>query len=91
MPVKNIVEMILKTLLFRIPKTELRLLSSLLACEGLLELAYSHVADVSMKLVKVGPPHQHLFITELSNVAEKLSKVTTGFKLSYFLTSQRKG
>ena len=85
------VEMILKTLLLRIPETELRLLSSLLACEGLLELAYSHAANVSMKLVKVAPPHQHLFITELSNAAEKLSKVRTGFKLSYFLTSQRKG
>ena len=85
------VEMILKTLLLRIPETELRLLSSLLACEGLLELAYSHAADVSMNLVKVAPPHQHLFITEWSNAAEKLSKVTAGFKLSYFLTSQRKG
>ena len=51
------VEMILKTLLLSIPKTELRLLLSLLACEGLLELAYSHAADVSMKLVKVEPPH----------------------------------
>ena len=85
------VEMILKTLLLRIPETELRLLSSLLACEGLLELAYYHAVNVSMKLVKVAPPHQHIFITELSNAAEKLSKVTAGFKLSYFLTSQRKG
>lgn len=66
------------TVLLSIPETELRLLSSLLACEGLSDLAYSHAADVLMKLVKVAPPHRHLFITELSNAAERLSKVAVG-------------
>ena len=45
---------------------------------NLSELAYSHAADVLMKLVKVAPPHRHLFITELSNAAERLSKVAVG-------------
>jgi len=31
-----------------------------------------------MKLVKVAPPHRHLFITKLSNAAERLSKVAVG-------------
>ena len=31
-----------------------------------------------MKLVKVAPHHQHLFITELSNATERLSKVAVG-------------
>ena len=31
-----------------------------------------------MKLVNVAPPHQHLFITNLSNAAERLSKVAAG-------------
>ena len=69
------------TLLLSIPETELRLLSSLLACEGLSKIEYSHAADVSMKLLKVAPPHQHLFITELSNAAERLSKVAAGVTL----------
>ena len=42
------------------------------------ELAYSHVANLLMKLVKLAPPHLHLFITVLSNVAQRLSKVAVG-------------
>ncbi|GLJ53784.1 hypothetical protein SUGI_1147870 [Cryptomeria japonica] len=63
------------TVLLGIPKTELRLLSSLLAREGLSELAYSHSVDVLMKLVKIVPSHRHLFINELANATETLSNI----------------
>ena len=68
-------------MLLSIPETDLRVLSSLLECVGLSELAYSHAANASMKLLKVAPPHQHLFITELSNAPERLSKVAAGVTL----------
>ncbi|KAH9287706.1 hypothetical protein KI387_031823 [Taxus chinensis] len=63
------------TVLRSIPKTELRLLSSLLAREGLSELAYAHSVDVMTKLVKMVPSHRHLFIIELANATEILSKI----------------
>eukprot|EP01018_Ginkgo_biloba_P030617 Gb_17424 [translate_table: standard] len=67
-----------QSVLLNIPKRELRILSSLLACEGLSEVAYSHVAEVMMKLVKVAPPLQLLFISELVNAAQRLSKIAIG-------------
>jgi len=66
---------ILGTMLFSIPETEFRLLSSLLACKGLSDLVYAHVVDVLIKLVKMAPPHPHISITKFSNAIERLSKV----------------
>ena len=62
-------------MLVNVPGTEFRLLSSLLACEGLLDLVYSHVVYVLVNLVKLAPPHWHLFITKFPNAIKRLSKV----------------
>lgn len=67
-----------RILLFSIPKTKIILLSSLLACEGLSDLAYYHATNVLMKSMKVALPHRHIFMTVLSNAIERLSKVVVG-------------
>ncbi|CAO2834572.1 unnamed protein product [Amaranthus hypochondriacus] len=63
-----------KVVLLSLPQTDLRLLCSLLATEGLSDNAYALVADVLKKLVAFTPSHCHLFITELANSVQKLSE-----------------
>ncbi|KAL9315852.1 hypothetical protein ACSQ67_016853 [Phaseolus vulgaris] len=54
-------------------KTELRLLCSLLAQEGLSDNAYTLVAEVMRKLVAIAPTHCELFVTELAEAIQKLT------------------
>jgi E3 ubiquitin-protein ligase HUWE1 len=63
-----------QSVLLSLPKSELRLLCSLLAREGLSDNAYAQVAEVMKKLVSITPKHCHLFITELAEAAHKLTK-----------------
>uniref|UniRef100_A0A803LK72 HECT-type E3 ubiquitin transferase n=1 Tax=Chenopodium quinoa TaxID=63459 RepID=A0A803LK72_CHEQI len=60
--------------LLSLPQSDLRLLCSLLATEGLSDNAYALVADVLKKLVAYTPSHCHLFITELANSVQNLSQ-----------------
>ncbi|KAI4339776.1 hypothetical protein MLD38_024681 [Melastoma candidum] len=60
--------------LANLPQAELRLLCSLLAKEGLSDNAYGLVAEVVKKLVIAAPAHGRLFITELSNSVQTLTK-----------------
>ena len=46
----------------------------MLACEGLLDLVYSHDVDVLIKLVKLAPPCWHIFITKFPNAIKKGSE-----------------
>ncbi|MBA0659721.1 hypothetical protein Goklo_011828 [Gossypium klotzschianum] len=61
-----------QSVLTNLPRTELRLLCSLLAREGLSDNAYSLVAEVMKKLVAIAPSHCHLFISELANAVQNL-------------------
>ncbi|KAE8709850.1 E3 ubiquitin-protein ligase UPL2 [Hibiscus syriacus] len=63
-----------QSVLTNLPQTELRLLCSLLAREGLSDNAYSLVAEVMKKLVAIAPSHCHLFISELADAVQKLIK-----------------
>ncbi|KAK9270546.1 hypothetical protein L1049_026127 [Liquidambar formosana] len=63
-----------QTVLLNLPQAELRLLCSLLAREGLSDSAYTLVAEVLKKLVAIAPTHCHLFITELANAVQSLTK-----------------
>lgn len=62
------------SVLLNLPQSELRLLCSLLAREGLSDNAYSLVAEVLKKLVAIAPTHCHLFITELAFSVQNLTK-----------------
>ncbi|OIW04324.1 hypothetical protein TanjilG_32516 [Lupinus angustifolius] len=59
--------------LSNLPQAELRLLSSLLAHEGLSDNAYALVAEVMKKLVAIAPTHCQLFVTELAEAVRKLT------------------
>ncbi|KAH7567631.1 hypothetical protein JRO89_XS07G0108400 [Xanthoceras sorbifolium] len=76
-----------QNVLLNLPQAELRLLCSLLAREGydgamfttlfslmLSDNAYSLVAEVMNKLVVIAPTHCQLFITELAEAVQKLTK-----------------
>ncbi|KAM7259413.1 hypothetical protein ACFE04_015154 [Oxalis oulophora] len=63
-----------QSVLLNLPEAELRLLCSLLAKEGLSENAYALVAEVMKKLVAITPKHCRLFITELAEAAQNLTK-----------------
>lgn len=63
-----------QSILPNLPQAELRLLCSLLAKEGLSDNAYGLVAEVVKKLVVAAPTHCHLFITELANAVQSLTK-----------------
>ncbi|KAF8411336.1 hypothetical protein HHK36_003883 [Tetracentron sinense] len=63
-----------QAVLLSLPQKELRLLCSLLAREGLSDNAYVHVAEVLKKLVAIAPTHCHLFITELADSLQNLSR-----------------
>ncbi|XP_043711874.1 E3 ubiquitin-protein ligase UPL2-like [Telopea speciosissima] len=63
-----------QALLFSLPRAELKLLCSLLAREGLSDNAYVLVAEVLRKLVAIAPTHCHLFITELADSVQQLSR-----------------
>ena len=62
---------VLWTMMLSVPRTKFRLLSSLLACEGLSCLVYSHDLYVFIKLVKLEPPHWHIFIAKFPNAIIK--------------------
>ncbi|CAF1725957.1 unnamed protein product [Brassica napus] len=62
------------TVLLNLPQSELCLLCSLLAREGLSDNAYTLVAEVLKKLVAIAPSHCHLFITELANAIQSLTR-----------------
>ncbi|KAL0361730.1 UNVERIFIED_CONTAM: E3 ubiquitin-protein ligase UPL1 [Sesamum radiatum] len=66
-----------RTVLNNLPKTELQLLCSLLAREGLSDNAYALVAEVLRKLVAIAPIHCHLFIAELAGSVQSLTKSAT--------------
>ncbi|XP_031479304.1 E3 ubiquitin-protein ligase UPL1-like [Nymphaea colorata] len=57
-----------------LPGTELRLLCSLLAKEGLSDPVYGLVAEVLKKLVAIAPIHCHLFIKELAGSVRNLMR-----------------
>ncbi|CAL0315575.1 unnamed protein product [Lupinus luteus] len=59
--------------LSNLPQAELRLLSSLLAHEGLSDNAYALVAEVMKKLVAIAPTHCQLFVTELAEAVRNLT------------------
>ncbi|CAK7347286.1 unnamed protein product [Dovyalis caffra] len=63
-----------QNILLNLPQAELRLLCSLLAREGLSDNAYALVAEVMKKLVAIAPTHCHLFITELADAVQTLTK-----------------
>ncbi|XP_039041914.1 E3 ubiquitin-protein ligase UPL2-like isoform X2 [Hibiscus syriacus] len=63
-----------QSVLTNLPQTELRLLCSLLAREGLSDNAYSLVAEVMKKMVAIAPSHCHLFISELADAVQNLIK-----------------
>ncbi|XP_022131797.1 E3 ubiquitin-protein ligase UPL2-like isoform X2 [Momordica charantia] len=62
------------SILVNLPEAELRLLCSLLAREGLSDNTYALVAEVMKKLVAIAPIHCRLFITELSESVQKLTR-----------------
>ncbi|XP_059637615.1 E3 ubiquitin-protein ligase UPL2-like [Cornus florida] len=68
------VEFDTQAVLLNLPQAELRLLCSLLAREGLSDNAYALVAEVLKKLVAIAPTHCHLFITELADSVNNLTK-----------------
>ncbi|KAK1293151.1 E3 ubiquitin-protein ligase UPL2 [Acorus calamus] len=61
-----------RDVLLGLPQSELRLLCSLLAREGLSDNAYGLVAEIMKKLVAIIPTHCRLFITELANSVQQL-------------------
>ncbi|KAF3447270.1 hypothetical protein FNV43_RR12450 [Rhamnella rubrinervis] len=63
-----------QTVLLNLPQAELRLLCSLLAREGLSDNAYALVAEVMRKLVAITPTHCNLFITELAEAVQNLTR-----------------
>ncbi|XP_019090663.1 PREDICTED: E3 ubiquitin-protein ligase UPL1-like [Camelina sativa] len=63
-----------QSVLLNLPQAELCLLCSLLAREGLSDNAYTLVAEVLKKLVAIAPSHCHLFITELANAIQNLTR-----------------
>ncbi|KAA8538199.1 hypothetical protein F0562_027807 [Nyssa sinensis] len=63
-----------QTVLLKLPQAELRLLCSLLAREGLSDNAYALLAEVLKKLVAIAPTHCHLFIAELADSVQNLTK-----------------
>ncbi|KAL5559936.1 hypothetical protein UlMin_036147 [Ulmus minor] len=63
-----------RTVLLNLPQAELRLLCSLLAREGLSDNAYALVAEVTKKLAAISPTHCNLFITELAESVQKLTR-----------------
>ncbi|KDP41504.1 hypothetical protein JCGZ_15911 [Jatropha curcas] len=63
-----------QSVLLNLPQVELRLLCSFLAREGLSDNAYTLVAEVMKKLVAIAPTHCHLFITELADAVQNLTK-----------------
>ncbi|KAH7524790.1 hypothetical protein FEM48_Zijuj06G0156500 [Ziziphus jujuba var. spinosa] len=63
-----------QTVLLNLPQAELRLLCSLLAREGLSDNAYALVAEVMNKLVAIAPTHCKLFITELAEAVQNLTR-----------------
>ncbi|CAL0307794.1 unnamed protein product [Lupinus luteus] len=63
--------------LSNLPQAELRLLSSLLAHEGLSNNAYALVAEVMKKLVVIAPTHRQLFVTELAEAVRNLTSSAT--------------
>ncbi|KAK4483925.1 hypothetical protein RD792_011134 [Penstemon davidsonii] len=66
-----------QSIMNNLPKPELQLLCSLLAREGLSDNAYSLVAEVVRKLVAIAPIHCHLFISELADSVQNLTKSAT--------------
>ncbi|KAJ8645550.1 hypothetical protein MRB53_007298 [Persea americana] len=62
------------SVLLSLPQPELRLLCSLLARDGLSDSAYVLVAEVLKRLVAIAPAHRHLFITELADSVQSLTK-----------------
>ncbi|CAK8568158.1 unnamed protein product [Lathyrus sativus] len=56
-----------------LPQTELQLLCSLLALEGLSDNAYGLVAEVMRKLVSIAPIHCQLFVSHLSGAVRDLT------------------
>ncbi|KAF6160653.1 hypothetical protein GIB67_019593 [Kingdonia uniflora] len=63
-----------QSVLLSLPQTELRLLCSLLAQEGLSATAYALAGEVLKKLVSIAPTHCHLFISELADSVRNLTK-----------------
>uniref|UniRef100_A0A251J556 HECT-type E3 ubiquitin transferase n=1 Tax=Manihot esculenta TaxID=3983 RepID=A0A251J556_MANES len=63
-----------EAVLLNLPQTELRLLCSFLAREGLSDNAYTLVVEVIKKLVAIAPTHCQLFITELADAVQNLTK-----------------
>ncbi|KAJ8747983.1 hypothetical protein K2173_013121 [Erythroxylum novogranatense] len=63
-----------QSILLNLPQAELRLLCSLLAREGLSDNAYTLVAEVMKKLVAIAPIHCRLFINELADAVQNLTK-----------------
>ncbi|EEF35034.1 E3 ubiquitin protein ligase upl2, putative [Ricinus communis] len=63
-----------QSVLLNLPQAELRLLCSFLAREGLSDNAYTLVAEVMKKLVASAPMHSHLFVTELADAVQNLTK-----------------
>ncbi|CAI8606104.1 unnamed protein product [Vicia faba] len=72
-PVDNNMEYESQRVLSNLPQSELRLLCSLLAHEGLSENAYTLVAEVVQKLVAIAPTHCQLFVTELAEAVQNLT------------------
>ncbi|XP_058747804.1 E3 ubiquitin-protein ligase UPL2-like [Vicia villosa] len=72
-PVDNNMESESQRVLSNLPQSELRLLCSLLAHEGLSENAYTLVAEVVKKLVAIAPTHCQLFVTELAEAVKNLT------------------
>ncbi|KAI5435470.1 hypothetical protein KIW84_022051 [Lathyrus oleraceus] len=72
-PVDNNVESESQRVLSNLPQSELRLLCSLLAHEGLSDNAYTLVGEVVKKLVAIAPTHCQLFVTELAEAVKNLT------------------
>uniref|UniRef100_A0A7N0UIS5 HECT-type E3 ubiquitin transferase n=1 Tax=Kalanchoe fedtschenkoi TaxID=63787 RepID=A0A7N0UIS5_KALFE len=62
------------SVLANLPQAELRLLCSLLAREGLSDSAYALIAEVVKKLAAIAPTHSQLFVTQLADAVQSLSK-----------------
>ncbi|CAA6653418.1 unnamed protein product [Spirodela intermedia] len=63
----------LVSVILSLPQSELQLLCSLLAREGLSDSAYVLVAEILKKIVAIAPLHCNLFITELANSVQSLT------------------
>ncbi|WJX63238.1 HECT-type E3 ubiquitin transferase [Trifolium repens] len=72
-PVDNNMESESQRVLSNLPQSELRLLCSLLAHEGLSDNAYTLVAEVVKKLVAIAPTHCQLFVTKLAEAVQNLT------------------